>query len=137
MSIFLFYAASLIATVITIGLPIVALRLFRRNNRGTRSLLVACIIGIAFIASVILNPIANLLIGYRIDEHLNQLRTQRFVNKPLSKMIDSMGTPNHSWTNNDGQYVSFYATSPWFCFYKSDTLAYVSNGIVKQVWEDD
>ena len=97
----------------------------------------AVFFGIMTIVFVFLNPITGTLIGALIENHELRKQNEMYIGLPPEQVIAALGQPDHISTNGESLYITYQATSPWFSWYKSDTVVFAESNKVKYIGLDD
>ena len=106
-----------------------------RANHGFFGL--AAGFGFLALAFVFLNPITGTVIGMLVENHeLNEQR-RSYVGWPPEQVIAALGQPDCISTNGGSTYLWYHATTPWFSWYKSDTVILAESNRVKWIALDD
>jgi hypothetical protein len=106
-----------------------------RANNGFFGL--AAFFGIMTLVFVFLNPITGTVIGALIENHELKEQRRMYIGLPPERVIAALGQPNYISTNDESLYIRYNATSPWFSWFKSDTVILSESNVVKWIILDD
>jgi len=106
-----------------------------RNRPGFYGLAVTFVI--LTLLFIMLNPITGTLLG-SVFEHreLNRQNSILLGERP-EDVVDSLGEPDSTLTNNEAIFFIYRNTSPWFSWIKSDTVVKVQSNKVIWITLDD
>lgn len=106
-----------------------------RNRTGFYGL--AFFFGTMTILFMFLNPITGTLLGAITENHELKKQNAKYVGQGPEVLMNALGHPDHISTNDSALYITYQKTSPWFSWYKSDTVVSVESNKVKWIALDD
>lgn len=132
-----FIAGLALSVVISASLFIEAV-LYATKKRSHRFGVVKAIaLGFCGFLSIFINPFPNIYISTRIDEYRLDSLIEKYRNRPVDELIQQLGKPDASSTNEYGESYTWHFTSPFFSLYPQDTIAFANNDIITSMGNDD
>lgn len=99
--------------------------------------LMGTLMAVAGLVSVFVNPVTNYLLGSAVDGWRLENMRRECLGKPAESLQVWNGAPDSSWTDEGEVRMTWRRTSPSFSMMKANTVAVLSNGVVRAIWLDD